>query len=59
MKTMSILVRNQKDRMKRFNSPSILSRLSAHRRTTYCVLPAGLARGHRGNPAASVRVERL
>ena len=42
-----------------FNSPSILSRLSAHRRATYYVLPAGLARGHRGNPAASVRVERL
>ena len=59
MKTMSILVRNQKDRMKRFNSPCILSCLSAHRRATYCVLPAGLARGHRGNPAASVRVERL
>ena len=41
------------------NGPNILARLSAHRRAVYSVLPAGLARGHRGNPAASMRVERL
>ena len=41
------------------NGPSILSRLSAHRRAIFSLLPAGLARGHRGNPAAAVRVERL
>ena len=41
------------------NGPSIFSRLSAHRRAVYSVLPAGLARGHRSNPAAAIRVERL
>ena len=41
------------------NGPSILSRLSAHRRAVFSVLPAGLAQGHRANPAAAVRVERL
>ena len=41
------------------NRPNILARLSAHRRAVYAVLPSGLARGHRGNPAAGMRVERL
>ena len=41
------------------NKPNILARLSAHRRAVFSVLPAGLARGHRGNPSASMRVERL
>ena len=41
------------------NGPSILSRLSAHRRAVFSLLSAGLARGHRANPAAAVRVERL
>ena len=41
------------------NGANILSRLSAHRRAVFSVLPAGLARGHRGNPAAGMRVERL
>ena len=41
------------------NKPNILARLAAHRRAVFSVLPAGLARGHRGNPAASLRVERL
>ena len=41
------------------NMPNILARLSAHRRALFSVLPAGLALGHRGNPAASVTVEKL
>ena len=41
------------------NSPNILARLSSHRRAVFSLLPSGLARGHRGNPAASIRVERL
>ena len=41
------------------NRPNILARLSAHRRAVFSVQPAGIARGHRGNPAAGVRVERL
>ena len=41
------------------NGPNILSRFSAHRSAVFSLLPAGMARGHRGNPAASVRVERL
>ena len=38
------------------NSPNILS---SHRRAVFSLLPSGLARGHSGNPAASIRVERL
>ena len=41
------------------NGPNILSRFSAHRSAVFSLLPAGMARGHRGNPAAGVRVERL
>ena len=41
------------------NGPSILARISAHKKAVFSLLPAGLARGHRGNPAAAVRVERL
>ena len=41
------------------NSPNILSRLSSHRRAVFSLLPSGLAKGHRGNPAGSIRVERL
>ena len=41
------------------NLPHILARMSAHNRAVMAVLPAGLARGHRGNPAASLRVELL
>ena len=41
------------------NGPNILARFTAHRRAVFSLLPSGLARGHRGNPAASVRVERL
>ena len=41
------------------NLPNILARLSAHKKAVFSVLSSGLARGHSGNPAASVRVERL
>ena len=41
------------------NLPNLLARMSAHNSALRCVLPAGLARGHRGNPAAVLRVEVL
>ena len=41
------------------NGPNIIERLSAHRIAVYAVLHAGLARGHRANPAATLRVEKL
>ena len=39
------------------NGPNIAARLAAHRRAVYSLLHAGLGKGHRGNPAASLRVE--
>ena len=39
--------------------PHIMARLSAHTRAVMAVLPCGMAKGHSGNPAASLRVERL
>ena len=41
------------------NLPHILNRISSHNKALHAVLPVGLARGHRGNPAASLRVEQL
>ena len=41
------------------NLPNVMSRISAHTRALNVVLPVGLARGHRGNPAAALRIERL
>ena len=41
------------------NLPNIFSRISAHNGALRAVLPAGLANGHRGNPAASLRIELL
>ena len=41
------------------NMANLLSRESAHTRAVYAVLPAGLARGHYGNPAAALRVEKV
>ena len=40
-------------------SAAVLARLTAHSRALFAVLPAGLARRHLGNPAASVRIELL
>ena len=41
------------------NMPNILNRISAHKKTLGGVLSAGLAKSHRGNPAASLRVHSL
>ena len=41
------------------NMAHISDRLSAHRKSVYAVLHGGLARGHRANPAASLRVEKV
>ena len=38
---------------------ALLSRMTAHTRAVYSVLPAGLARGHSGNCAAALRIEKL
>ena len=39
------------------NGPNIAARLTAHRRAVYSVLHVGLAKGHRANPHACLRVE--
>ena len=39
------------------NLSSITSRIAAHTKSLYAVLSCGMARNHRGNPAASLRVE--
>ena len=41
------------------NLAHIFGRISAHNAALRSVLPAGLARGHRGNPAASLRIQVL
>ena len=41
------------------NLPSLLARFTSHRKAVMSVLPFGLARGHRGNPATVLRVERI
>ena len=41
------------------NLPNILDRMSAHTRAVRSVLPVGLAKGHKGNPAACLRIELL
>ena len=41
------------------NKAHILRRISAHNRAIMAILPAGLARSHKGNPAASLHIERL
>ena len=38
---------------------AVLARVTAHTRALHGVLPAGLARGHCGNPAASLKIEQL
>ena len=40
------------------NMPHILGRIAAHRRAVQGILHCGLAKGHRGNPAAGLRLER-
>ena len=41
------------------NTPTILDRLTAHRNALRAVLHTGMARGHRGNPAASLHVDKI
>ena len=41
------------------NLPHILNRIVAHKRAMGAVLFSGLARSHRGNPAASLKIEKL
>ena len=41
------------------NMPNILDRLSCHTKAIMAVLPAGMARSHRGNPAVSLHLELL
>ena len=41
------------------NSPHILDRMSAHRKAVFAILHGGSARGHRANPAATIRVEKV
>ena len=41
------------------NTVTIFTRFTAHKRALGAVLHAGLARGHRGNPGAGLRVEQL
>jgi hypothetical protein len=41
------------------NLPAILTRIIAHKKALGAVLHAGVARGHRGNPAASLHVIKI
>ena len=41
------------------NMPHVMKRISSHKRSLGAVLSAGLARAHRGNPAASIRTEKI
>ena len=41
------------------NIPHILKRITSHKKAVAAVLSAGLSRRHRGNPAASLKVEKL
>ena len=41
------------------NMPNILMRICKHKKALGAVLSAGLAHGHRGNPAAALRVHQL
>ena len=41
------------------NLPSLLTRLSAHKRALGGILHNGMARSHRGNPAASIRLQQI
>ena len=41
------------------NMLNILDRVSSHTKAMFTILSTGMARGHSGNPAASLRLERL
>ena len=41
------------------NMAHISDRLSAHRKSVYAIVHGGMARGHRANPVASIKVEKV
>ena len=41
------------------NMPNLLKRFSSHKQALYANLSCGIARGHRGNVAASLKIEKL
>ena len=41
------------------NHPSLLARISAHKKALGAVLHTGMSRAHRGNPAASLRIQQM
>ena len=41
------------------NMPNILERIACHKRALGSVTPAGMARSHRGNPSASLKIHQL
>ena len=41
------------------NGPAILSRFTAHRNALAGVIHTGIARGHHGNPASSIHLDKL
>ena len=41
------------------NMPHILQRIAAHKKALSAICSAGMSQGHRGNPAASLRVHQL
>ena len=41
------------------NMPNILNRIACHKRSLGAILSAGLARGHRSNPTAALRVHQI
>ena len=41
------------------NLPHILARFTAHRKAMFAILPLGLARGHRANPAATLNAHQV
>ena len=41
------------------NFPHILSRLASHKKSMGAVMHTGIGRGHRGNPAASLKLQQL
>ena len=41
------------------NMPHLMNRIACHKKAIAATLPAGMAKGHRGNPAASLRVHTL
>ena len=41
------------------NLPHILERFTAHRKSMFAILPLGLARRHRANPAAALRAHQI